>query len=83
MAHALESPKSSRTLDCGQNWGTPTRPIDAAVASLSLLPRLDVKFKHLAQCLKTNIHPASSHVYPLKLPTRLPEDPNLFLQVKI
>ena len=50
-------------------------PTDAAVASLNWPSKHDAKFEHFAKCLKANSHTASSLVYPINLPTRLPEDP--------
>jgi hypothetical protein len=42
---------------------------------LNLPSKHDAKFEHFAKCLKANNHAASRHVYPINLPTRLPEDP--------
>jgi hypothetical protein len=60
-----------------ENQGTRTRPTVAAVASLNWPYRYDAKFERLAKSLNANIHAASSYVYTLNSPTRLPEDPFL------
>jgi hypothetical protein len=51
------------------------RPTAAAVASLNWPFKHDASFECLTKCLKANIHAAFSHVYPVNLPTRVPEDP--------
>jgi hypothetical protein len=51
------------------------RPTAAAVALLNWPSQHDANFAHPAKCLKANTHAASGHVYLIKLPTRLPEDP--------
>ena len=50
-------------------------PKVAAVASLNWPFRHDAKCEPLLKFLKANIHEASSHAYPLNLPTRIREDP--------
>jgi hypothetical protein len=35
------------------------------------------------KCLKANIHAASSHIYPLNLPTRFREDPVFFCSSRV
>jgi hypothetical protein len=52
-----------------------THPKVAAVASQNWPFRHDAKCEPLLKFLKANIHEASSHAYPLNLPTRVREDP--------
>jgi len=55
-----------------------THPKVAAVASQNWPFRHDAKCEPLLKFLKANIHEASSHAYPLNLPTRVREDPKFF-----
>ena len=54
-----------------------THPKVAAVASQNWPFRHDAKCEPLLKFLKANIHEASSHAYPLNLPTRVREDPEI------
>src|SRR4249920_2965065 len=56
-----------------------THPKVAAVASQNWPFRHDGKCEPLLKFLKANIHEASSDAYPLNLPTRIREDPQLFI----
>jgi hypothetical protein len=54
------------------------RPAAAAVVSLNLPSNSDAKFKRLTKCQKANIHSPFCYVNLIKSPTRLPEDPKFF-----
>ena len=54
-----------------------THPKVAAVASQNWPFRHDAKCEPLLKFLKANIHEASSDAYPLNLPTRVREDPEI------
>ncbi len=71
--------RTHRTPWCAdENRGRRTRPTAAAVASMNSPSTPDAKLQHPAKCPKANIHRAFCHVHPIKSPTRLPEDPELF-----